>query len=43
VMQHLRKEHGVTFLFSTHDKRVMNHAERIVTLTDGKISEDKSL
>lgn len=41
VMQHLRKEHGVTFLFSTHDQRVMNHAARIVTLTDGVVTKDE--
>lgn len=41
VMEHLRAEHGVTFLFSTHDQRVMNHAARIVTLTDGKVSDDR--
>lgn len=41
VMQHLRTEHGVTFLFSTHDARVMKHAARIVTLADGKIERDE--
>jgi putative ABC transport system ATP-binding protein len=39
LMQNLRERHGMTFLFSTHDSRVMNHAKRLVTLTDGLISQ----
>jgi putative ABC transport system ATP-binding protein len=31
----------VTFLFSTHDPRVMAHARRIVRLVDGKIASDE--
>lgn len=40
LMQTLRKQYGMTFLFSTHDSRVMSHAARIVTLTDGMITQD---
>ena len=32
-------EHGVTFLFSTHDPRVMEHARRVVRIHDG-VMED---
>lgn len=37
-----RKEH-VTFVFATHDKRVMDRAGRIITLTDGKITSDEKM
>ncbi len=37
IMQELNKKEGITFLFSTHDQRVMARATRIVTLQDGKI------
>jgi putative ABC transport system ATP-binding protein len=42
LMQDLRARYRMTFLFSTHDARVMSHAERIVTLTDGVISSDQT-
>ena len=41
LMQNLRDKYGMTFLFSTHDSRVMKHAHRIVTLTDGIITGDE--
>lgn len=37
MMEKLNKEKNITFLFSTHDVRVMNKARRIITLTDGKL------
>jgi putative ABC transport system ATP-binding protein len=37
LMQHLNRDKGVTFLFSTHDLRVMQHAKRVVFIADGKI------
>lgn len=40
LMERLNKERDVTFLFSTHDHRVMDRAARVVTLTDGTITED---
>lgn len=42
LMVRLNEERNVTFLFSTHDPKVMNHAKRIITLVDGKIASDKS-
>ena len=41
VMQQLNREHGVTFLFSTHDQKVMDRATRIVRLRDGKQVADE--
>ncbi|HTP12282.1 MAG TPA: ABC transporter ATP-binding protein [Bacteroidota bacterium] len=43
IMEHLNQEHGMTFLFSTHDPRVMKRAHRILTLEDGLITTDKSV
>ena len=40
VMERLNREHGTTFVFSTHDPRVMERARRLITLVDGQISED---
>lgn len=40
IMKKLNNDKKVTFIFSTHDKLVMDFAERIVNLRDGKIQED---
>lgn len=37
LMLRMNREHGVTFLFSTHDPRVMEHARRVVYIHDGAI------
>ena len=42
LMQDLQSRYRMTFLFSTHDSRVMNHAQRIVTLTDGVVTRDQA-
>ncbi len=41
MMSEMNKKRDVTFLFSTHDKMVMDHSERLVILKDGEITEDK--
>jgi len=41
IMETLNKEEGITFVFSTHDQRVIDRAHRIVTLEDGRIIEDE--
>lgn len=41
TMKNLNKELGVTFLFSTHDEKVMKYLDRIVSLEDGKVVSDK--
>ena len=41
IMARLNQEEGVTFVFSTHDQRVIDRARRVVTLVDGKISSDE--
>ena len=40
LMAKLNKEEQVTFLFSTHDQRVIDKAKRVITLEDGKIIND---
>jgi putative ABC transport system ATP-binding protein len=37
LMKDLNKRQGTTFIFSTHDHKVMSHASSIVRLADGKI------
>ncbi len=37
VMQRLNRAKGTTFVFSTHDPRVMERAERVIRLVDGRI------
>ena len=41
LMKKLNEEKGVTFIFATHDPKVMEHARRIVRLVDGKIESDE--
>jgi putative ABC transport system ATP-binding protein len=40
IMQTLNKKTGTTFVFATHDPRVISYASRIVTLRDGLIVEN---
>ncbi|MFT3890886.1 MAG: ABC transporter ATP-binding protein [Anaerolineales bacterium] len=42
IMKKLNKETGVTFVFATHDPRVIGYATRIVTLQDGLIVKDSA-
>jgi putative ABC transport system ATP-binding protein len=42
IMERLNRERGVTFLFSTHDTRVMDRARRIVRIVDGKVETDSA-
>jgi putative ABC transport system ATP-binding protein len=41
VMERLNEQEGVTFIFSTHDPRIMAKAKRIITLEDGKVISDE--
>src|SRR5512146_2829655 len=40
TMLRLNQETGVTFIFATHDPRVMKYARRVVTLRDGVIVDN---
>ena len=41
IMAEMNKKENITFLFSTHDQRVIDKARRIVTIEDGKIISDE--
>lgn len=43
IMQQLNEKENVTFVFSTHDERVMRKAKRVIILRDGKIESDTSV
>jgi len=40
IMLRMNQQYKTTFIFSTHDQRVMDRARRIVTIEDGKVSSD---
>jgi putative ABC transport system ATP-binding protein len=40
IMEKLNREEGITFVFSTHDQRVIDRARRVMTLVDGKVASD---
>ena len=40
IMEHLNKSTGATFVFATHDPRVIKYARRVVTLRDGLVVEN---
>ena len=42
MMEGLNRDQGVTFLFSTHDPRVMERTRRVVRLVDGRVESDEA-
>lgn len=42
IMDGLNQDRGVTFVFSTHDNRVMERARRLVRMVDGRVANDSS-
>ena len=40
-MEDLNASQGMTFLFSTHDPRVMERARRVVRIVDGHVDSDE--
>lgn len=43
IMAKLNKDENITFLFSTHDQRVIERARRVITLVDGQIVKDTAI
>lgn len=41
IMLNLNEKENATFIFSTHDQRVVNKAKRVITIEDGKIISDE--
>ena len=42
IMEKLNRERGETFVFSTHDPRVLERARRVVRIVDGQIEDDQT-
>lgn len=40
LMEKLNQEHGVTFIFSSHDPEVISRAKRVIRLRDGQVVDD---
>jgi putative ABC transport system ATP-binding protein len=43
TMEDLNRELGTTFLFSTHDQKVIQHLRRKISLVDGRIAGDETV
>ena len=43
MMQKMNEDLKITFLFSTHDQRVVDKARRIITIDDGKVASDERI
>ena len=43
MMAEMNKKYNITFIFSSHDQRVIDRARRLITLTDGMVTEDISI
>lgn len=41
MMEKMNREENVTFIFSTHDQRVIDRARRVITMVDGAINKDE--
>jgi len=41
IMEKLNREENITFIFSTHDARVVKKARRVITIEDGQIKSDE--
>ncbi len=38
LMEHLNRDHGITFLFSSHDPKVLDRARRLIAIADGQLT-----
>jgi putative ABC transport system ATP-binding protein len=41
IMEKLNQEEKISFIFSTHDARVVSKARRVITIEDGKVVSDE--
>ena len=41
IMSQLNQKENITFVFATHDQRVINKAKRVITVEDGKVVKDE--
>ncbi len=42
IMERLNQQEGTTFIFSTHDPRVIKRARRVIVIEDGKLTQDST-
>jgi len=42
-MEDLNRELGTTFVFATHDQKVIQHLRRKILLVDGKVAKDETI
>lgn len=43
IMGKMNRDHKITFIFSTHDQRVIDRARRVITMVDGGIDKDETV
>ncbi len=43
LMHKIKQDYHTTFVFATHDEKIVSSAERLITLVDGEITEDKKV
>jgi putative ABC transport system ATP-binding protein len=43
TMENLNKELDTSFIFATHDEKVIRYLRRIITLEDGKVADDRTV
>jgi len=43
LMHKIKQDYNTTFVFATHDEKIVSSAERLITLVDGEITEDKKV
>jgi len=43
LMRNIQKEFNTTFIFATHDEKIVTAVDRIITLVDGQITDDKKV
>jgi putative ABC transport system ATP-binding protein len=41
LLQQLNREQGITFVFSSHDPRMIRQAGRVITLQDGRVASER--
>ncbi len=41
LMQKIQKEHNTTFVFATHDEKIVSKVNRLISIVDGDIVEDR--
>lgn len=43
LMRNIQKEFNTTFIFATHDEKIVTAVDRIITIVDGEITDDKKV